>query len=143
VDAIDPVTGWTALHLAAANGFGGTAGLLLAEGAKASRLDSQGRTPLMLAAMEGSVDVLDTLAASSESFDRTCDLRDHQGCTALWHASFRGHADAVSLLLEENVDPDICSHFGQSPRDAARLAGREECARLLEVGDRVCTTSRN
>lgn len=58
--------------------------------------DSQGRTPLMLAALRGHVDVCKVLLAH----EADALARDHQGRTALELARHGGHLGVVAMLLD-------------------------------------------
>ena len=64
---------------------------------------NKGFTPLMLAARQGKVDMLELLLANNASIDVT----DKKGFTALSWAAQRGHQVIADFLLLYNADVDI------------------------------------
>jgi len=59
--------GFTALHIAAAKNLTAIAGLLLAQGAAVDPVDNKGRSPLLLAAREGHVPMVQLLLGKERS----------------------------------------------------------------------------
>lgn len=88
-------SGRTALMYASSGDFAGTVELLLERGAKVNvRGTLEGFTPLMTAAAEGLVDVVQVLLDAGADPD----LTDKDGDTALKFARQNGHAEVVALL---------------------------------------------
>jgi ankyrin repeat protein len=101
------------LHLAAMNDQGEVAGFLIGRGAAVDALDSWGRTPLMVAATFGALDVARRLLDGGADPERQ-DLiyRD----SAIHFAAMAGHTEIVALLLSRGVPVDLPSgHDGESP----------------------------
>ncbi|KAL8770537.1 MAG: hypothetical protein Q9209_003793 [Squamulea sp. 1 TL-2023] len=91
----------TALHLAAANGHLAVV-MLLCDHQSLNSMDSQGRTPLILAARGNHVPLLKWLLLQ-HTFNATS--YDNTDCTALDYAVFGGHEEVVQILAEH--DPSI------------------------------------
>ncbi len=104
------------LHQAVAEGR--AADVLMAVGMFGSDVNERapdGRTPLMVAAAEGHVD----LARSLIGFEAGLDLADGNGWTALHHAAAAGQAAIVAHLLEAGADPGVAAGDGATPLDVA------------------------
>ena len=65
----------------------------------------EGVTPLMKAAHSGDTAALATLVKETANIDET----SRYGWTALMFAAWRGHSDAVDILLEAGADPNVIS----------------------------------
>jgi hypothetical protein len=89
--------------------------------------DSEGRTPLMLAAMGGYVDVIATLISSGAAVDD----QDNCGQTALWYASFNGYVDVVKKLLEAMASLELGNREGSTPLIAAVIADKDDVVYAL------------
>ena len=77
---------------------------------------ADGRTPLIIAACKGHLDVVDLLAARP----------------ALHIAARKGEVEAVRGMLEAEVDLEVLDETGMSALDLAMDAGHTECAAVLE-----------
>ncbi|MBT3343138.1 MAG: ankyrin repeat domain-containing protein [Gemmatimonadetes bacterium] len=99
--------GTTALHLAAAYGYGRITAELLDAGAHVDARDHLGNTPLILAAQSGHVDnALLLLAAGA---DRTAG--SFSGGSALSYARGNGHRDLVRILTPVVPTPAPVQHW--------------------------------
>uniref|UniRef100_A0A7R9ZJE4 Uncharacterized protein n=1 Tax=Craspedostauros australis TaxID=1486917 RepID=A0A7R9ZJE4_9STRA len=102
---------------------------LLSKGASWNVQDSNGSSPLSIAAFCGNPHIIKEVLLQKE------ELRDRQnrnGCTALWLAVRAGRPEVVDALLEGGCDPSISNKDGLSPLDAAKKYKRDAIARLLE-----------
>jgi uncharacterized protein len=88
----------------------------------------KGKTPLMVAAGAGQLEVVKFLVASRVSVN----AKDVNGTTALMLAAQRGHKPVVELLLKKGADRKARRRDGALAVDLARKSGRAEIARLLE-----------
>ncbi|CAM9605394.1 unnamed protein product, partial [Sphacelaria rigidula] len=95
-------------------------------------LDSDGRTPLHVAAEGGHAEVVMALLAASAAVD----ARDKKGYTPLYLAASEGRLDAVRVLLEASPNVDIPDKdCGYSPLFVAMMKGHHEVMEeLLEYG---------
>jgi ankyrin repeat protein len=109
---------------------------LLKQGVEIDVKDSEGRTPLMLAAMGGHVDVVEALISSSAAVDD----QDNLGKTALWYASSNGFVEVVKKLLEAGGVLELENRDGATPLIAAVSADKDEVVYvLLKSGANVNT----
>jgi ankyrin repeat protein len=91
-------SGWTPLHLQAANGCVEAVKLLIQHGAPINAKDIAGNTPLHLAARYGFVNVVKVLIASGADVN----AKDANGMTPLQIASKMGHQAVVDLLRKQS-----------------------------------------
>ncbi|MBF0423389.1 MAG: ankyrin repeat domain-containing protein [Magnetococcales bacterium] len=75
---------------------------LLAKKADIKAVNADGRTPLMLAANRGNVDMIQLLLKEGA----TIDAQDPQGYTALMLAALGGYDQAVKVLLDAKANPE-------------------------------------
>lgn len=93
--------GETAMLTAARTGVAGVVQLLIDHGAVVNAVESwRGQTPLMWAAADGHVAVIETLAAAGAEID----ARSEKGFTALMFAARDGRYDAVRTLVALGAD---------------------------------------
>ncbi|MES1263323.1 MAG: ankyrin repeat domain-containing protein [Peristeroidobacter soli] len=91
-------------------------------------------SPLQAAAEGGHVEIVELLLKHKPWVDhRCCDAPP-----ALGMAARNGHTKIVEMLLAAGADPTIQSEYGKdlpsgTPLDAARRAGHEDVARVLEA----------
>jgi ankyrin repeat protein len=125
--------GGTPVMWAAAHGEAKVAARLIEMGADVNRTNpAHGETALMLAAREGSLDVMRLLLDAGAVVDARLD--PPSGETALHLASLEGRADAVALLLERGADANDLA-CGTTPLIKAAAAHRLDAMRcLLDAG---------
>ena len=90
--------------------------------------NTQGYSPLMLAAYNGNLEVaryLITKGANAESADLS-------GSTVLMGAAFKGQLDLVELLLASGAKIEARNAKNQTALDFANMFGRSEVALLLK-----------
>jgi hypothetical protein len=100
--------------------------LLLEGGADPSRLDSEGNTPLMTAAVKDYVGVLRLLLARGAAVDAV--HTDH-GATAFHAACVTNHLECAEILLRAGCDVGLKSKDGMTGRE---LAADEAHGALVE-----------
>ncbi len=115
------------LGMAAARSRGRLVGLLLRIGLRVESVDGLGRTPLMMAAKAGKVDICQRLLAAGARVD----AQDEYGATALHHAAVGGDLATVALLLESGADPLTETPMGRTAADIAALLHQERISDLL------------
>src|SRR5262245_7154370 len=112
--------GLTALHYAVRGGKLPLIKLLLARGAQANALDSDGLTPLLHLAKTRSkadpIPVMELLVASGANVD----ARDETQGTLLMHFARRGNAQAVRWLLAHGADRNARNKNGKTAADLGR-----------------------
>lgn len=115
--------------------------ILVNAGANCFDRDLQGRTPLMLAVMQGFVEAAKILIAAgadvnsiSQPDSKVMVLFRGDGIsrTALHFATEAGQKDAIALLLEAGADPNIPDGKGNTPLDVATCKGFADIAALLD-----------
>ena len=91
--------------------------------------DKQGRTALMWAASEGSVNVLNLMLKNLSYFN--IHASDEQGLTALHFACFAGHEECVKLLIANSADITQPDKLGQTPLFKACQQGHRAIIDIL------------
>ncbi len=151
----DTAFGATPLHWAALRDQVEAARLLLDKGADPAAVNNDGETPLDVArrAKRANVERLLTDASSTPKLrffqavregdsDAVGELLDDDaalvqardaafGATGLHWAALRGHAEVVELLLARGADPGARNNAGETARDVATRAKRDEVVDLL------------
>ncbi|KAI8921659.1 ankyrin repeat-containing domain protein [Entophlyctis helioformis] len=152
---------WTALHHACERGHTASTRALLQCGADASLPDSQGRSPLFLAAHEGHVNVCRVLLTEADTHvdqvDKTqrtalmlaakyghvtvcrmlveagarVDAVDRLGCTALMYAAHCGHSEVCDLLLQSGASDELVDRAGRNAQQHAQSKGFDGVAHLI------------
>lgn len=119
----------TALHWAACRGQVGVMALLLQKGADYMALrDQQGYLPIHIAAQHGQTfALLFLIAAARQSI---IDCTDLHGRTALIWAAYRGHDEAVKVLLEEGSQISLKDRSGNTALHWATIKG---CAQVIKL----------
>lgn len=87
-----------------------------------------GLTALHCAASRGHTGCIDTLIGLCGA---PTDLIDSNGCTALHYAVTLGHADATSLLLAKEADPNRQDRKGRTPAHCGCAKGQFETVKIL------------
>ena len=115
---------------ALANKQEAAARLLLERGADPSLADSVGWTPLMYAAMAGSVTMVELLLGRRVPLD--CADQDI-GCTAFHCACAEGHADVVEALVRAGCDTAVRTEDGATGRQLAEQQGHASVVERLRA----------
>lgn len=125
--------GRTSLLSAVARGRFATVDALISYGADVLHRDKHGDTPLLLAAKQGSIPILQRLLEVGEA---GLELQDRDGRTPLLAAVAQGSERAVDILLNSGADRTSRDKYGDTPLLLASGQGhyRVVC-HLLEIGD--------
>ncbi|KAL0276599.1 UNVERIFIED_CONTAM: hypothetical protein PYX00_004142 [Menopon gallinae] len=129
----------TPLEVAIANGDVNTVALLLNCGADLAKPEiGSWRTPLMIAAFHGHLEIVKLLAGKRRSWED----RDRSGMTALHYAADNSHLEIVKFAVEDGAPVDARDVYGWSPlmRAVILKASREVIEYLLENGGDVSDT---
>ena len=90
--------------------------------------DSKGRTPLMIAASNGSVVLVQRLL----KFKASVGAKDDHGQTVMHHACDQGHMSVVEVLIKnKRIDLKAQNKFSRTPMTAAIRAGHQHVVKLL------------
>ncbi|MBZ6377645.1 MULTISPECIES: ankyrin repeat domain-containing protein [Pacificimonas] len=128
VNAREPKTGKTALHIVTENQELGWINLLQKRGASVDLQDDEGNTPLLIASNMNFVDGVRLLLF----YGADPNLANRRGETPLIRAVQRRDHEMVSVLLEAGADPDIRDNYaGFSARDYAERDRR--ATRILQM----------
>jgi ankyrin repeat protein len=119
--------GWTALIVAAADGFEDCVQLLLDGGADIEARNDRRVTALCRAATKGRTHCVQLLLDGGADQE----AKDEQGSTALICAAAEGHTDCTRLLLAGGADKEAKDNHGSTALLRAAREGRADCLRLL------------
>lgn len=119
--------GYSALHVAAAEGIRQIVDILLTHGADVNARDSQGITALDLAAEAGRNAIVHLLIAKGASTA----MCDGKGNTALHYAAWAGNASTVEVLLDAGSDLEARNAKGETPLAIAARTGNTDVAVAL------------
>lgn len=110
----------------------GSVDLALADHASLEEVDGAGRTPLLVAAARGDVDIVSLLLARGARVD----AHDHDDATALHHAARGGHHACVLVLVRAGAPVDALAGLRRRTalHDAALAASLETVRVLLAAG---------
>jgi ankyrin repeat protein len=104
---------------------------LITAGASVNEPDSDGDTPLMLAAAQGHTDIVTVLLRKGAD----ANAHNDQGETALHQAAHGGHLGAVGALLAAGARVDTRDNGGSTPLMCATFGGHAEVTiALLDSG---------
>ncbi|KAL3328653.1 hypothetical protein AABB24_036007 [Solanum stoloniferum] len=102
-------------------------------------IDSQGRTPLHIAAIHGHVEVIQFLV----SVGSDTDMLDTQGWTPLHFAAHQGHVEAVGVLLNHsNFAKYVVTKQGKTAYELAIDKGHSKLYDVLQLGDTLHRAAR-
>merc|ERR1712107_849078 len=120
--------GWTPLHWASQDGLKKLLAKLLGLGATPNSADQCGATPLMIAAYNGHVSIVEALLK-----ERSTDVRQGNTflSTAAHYAAQRGQAACIDALVKWNAEVDCVDKHGDSPLAWAARNGHIEAVRKL------------
>lgn len=99
------------------------------------RADSEGFTPLMVAALNGHAEICSLLIREGASPDTVFPFKKNKETTLLMNASFRGNKKMVAMLLKNNADPNIRSSEGMTALMNAADSGSADVCSLLIAAD--------
>jgi len=97
-------SGWSALHIAAWNGYSDLCSILLKSGADPDICGTSAVTPLCLASQQGHSSVVKGLIDANCSVRCSADIDGSLSVTALHLAARNGHAEVVRLLIAAGAD---------------------------------------
>jgi uncharacterized protein len=100
---------------------------LITAGAGVNEPDSDGDTPLMLAAAQGHTDIIAALLRKGAD----ANTHNDQGETALHQAAHAGHLGAVEALLAAGAHVDARDNGGSTPLMCATFSGHADVAIAL------------
>ena len=89
-----------------------------------NKLNAQGESPLMIAALKGELDMAASLIKKDADVNKT-------GWTPLHYAASKGHLAIMSLLLDNNAYIDAESPNGTTPLMMAAMYGTAPAVQLL------------
>lgn len=122
--------GWMPIHHACRNGKTEVVKYLISTNVDASKTTKDGKTSLMLATVEGSVDVMNELLKSTKVRSQVTD-KDVLGRTALHIAVKEGFIEITKSLMERSARVNAKDAEGRQPLMVACEHGRLECAKVL------------
>jgi ankyrin repeat protein len=112
--------GTTPLFAACASGHSAIAKVLLEKGAQVHTEDKQGDTVLHVAAMNGNLEIVQTMLSNSNFIlSVAVNEQNDEGATSLFLAAANGHANVVQALLAAAASADIRNMSGLTPLDVA------------------------
>ncbi|KAG4266597.1 zinc-binding dehydrogenase [Fusarium proliferatum] len=119
VNAINPNTGATALHMASGLERGRMVKILLEAGADHSIVEDLHETPMHQAAITGNCEAVKLLLEAGASPHG----KGRDGSTPTHMAAWNGHTDALKLLINAGADIHAVDEMGQTPLHVAANHG--------------------
>ena len=130
LDATDPLTGWTPLHMAAIKSYRHLVTILLENGARPDAQDISGLMPIHWAIEAPGKDQLAIVKLLLPYYE-DIEAEDRGGWTLLHRAAISSHTDIVRLLLHRGASVDSMDHGGCTPLHRAVLSGNLFVVSLL------------
>ena len=125
--------GNTAFIFAAEQGFEDILAFLLEEKADPILSDFKKRTPLMIAAYRGKINIINRLL-EIDVVKESINDQDKDGNTAFFFAAKKGYEDILDLLLEAKADPNLSNFRKRTPLMIAAYKGKVNIVnRLLQI----------
>ena len=115
------------LHLTAYWGLSHMSKILINRGIEVNAQDTQKRTPLVCAALNGHIDVARVLLSTGADVD----VRDLVASTPLLSAVINDHLEVTRLFLEHGANPNAQDKGGSTPMSLAASNGNLSMMRLL------------
>lgn len=120
--------GRNALHIAAGTEDGGLLALLLDRGADVNLGDTNGTTPLCVAAEDGIVDNVKMFLQANADLAARCSSDRN---TPLHSAASRGHGSIVKALIEAGADLEAKNRHANTPLHTAVSSDNKEVLQIL------------
>ena len=129
VNAKDPTTSYTAMHMAAYNGHSNIVKLLLEHDAEVDCRDVEGKTPLIHACTGPFPETVEMLLAAGADINAA---ETTEGFTPLMMAAGLGQTEVVKVLLSHDADATIQDQDNDTALSHAKNSGHAEIIALLE-----------
>lgn len=129
IDARTRIEKYTALHLAAENGYSDCLQILLKNGANVDALSEKKQTPLYLACKMAYLDCVEILL----KHDATVNIQDNEKRTPLHAAVSKSpiSLQIVQRLIDRKADVHLADNFGYTALHIAALNELDECVEYL------------
>lgn len=127
INALDAITGETALTVASTNGHTETVTVLLSRGASHNIQNRKEMLPLLLAVKEGHWSIVERLIQCQVDLEQT----DQNARTALMVAAEEGHVGIIDLLLSKGASHTKVDKDGLTALSWACLRGKQQAAKCL------------
>jgi ankyrin repeat protein len=132
VNAVEPLTGSTAVCVAAEAGNAAAVQTLLEHGASTAAVNRRGQSLLFASLRRGAAGVVDTLLRHSKQPAVDVNARDAQtGKSALVVALANGVTDTLAVLLKHGADVTATDAAGTAPLILAAICASAQCVQLL------------
>ena len=151
IDSVGGKNGWTALHIACAEGYKGhldMVKLLIELGAKGGVVSSGGSTPLHVAvryafnSVYGHAAVIRYLLDSIPAFRALIDAQDANGWTALHWAAYKGYRDIARILVDKGADKTKRNSSGKTACDLSADSEIRAITTCLSEAEQAALNSR-
>ena len=102
---------------------------LIRKGANVNATQSEGATPLIVAAFSGNLEVLQYLISCGAKVN----VRDINGNTAIMQASYFGYLKVVELLVNSGGDPFVRNNEGHTAMEIAQGRHNDKVVSYLSL----------